>query len=83
MKEFLEYILKEIAAKPENIEVEEIDENGFYTYKIRANEEDMGVIIGKEGRTIRSIRNMAKAKAIKDNIRIQIVLEDSLQEPND
>jgi predicted RNA-binding protein YlqC (UPF0109 family) len=36
----------------------------------------MGVVIGKEGKTIKSLRNLAKAKAIKDNIRIQIVLEE-------
>lgn len=37
----------------------------------------MGIIIGKEGKTIRSLRNLAKAKAIRDNVRIQILLEES------
>jgi predicted RNA-binding protein YlqC (UPF0109 family) len=43
----------------------------------------MGVVIGKEGKTIKSIRNMAKAKAIKDNIRMQIILEDSQLDQSD
>ena len=37
----------------------------------------MGTVIGKEGRNINSLRNLAKAKAIKDNIRIKIILEDT------
>lgn len=76
MKDFIEYLIKEICTKPESVSVEETNENGYYTYKILADETDMGVIIGKEGRTIKSIRNMAKAKAIKDNIRISVILED-------
>ncbi len=77
MKEFLEYIIKEIVTKPESIEIDEVKEGGIFIYKIRAAEEDMGLLIGKEGRTIKSIRNMAKAKAIKDDIRISVVLEEN------
>jgi predicted RNA-binding protein YlqC (UPF0109 family) len=77
MKEFLEYIIKEIVTKPESIQVDEIKEDGLFIYKIHAAEEDMGLLIGKEGRTIKSIRNMAKAKAIKDDVRISVILEET------
>lgn len=77
MKEFIEYLLKEISNKPEDAVVEEFEENGTYVYQIHVAEEDMGVVIGKEGKNIKALRNLAKAKAIKDNIRIQIVLEES------
>jgi len=76
MKEFLEYLIKEISTKPEEVKVEETQDNGFYTYSIRVSEDDMGVVIGKDGKTIRALRNLAKAKAIKDNVRIQVVLEE-------
>lgn len=78
MKEFLEYIIKEIVTKPESIVIDESQEGGMYIYKIHAAEEDMGLLIGKEGRTIKSIRNMAKAKAIKDDVRISVVLEENI-----
>jgi predicted RNA-binding protein YlqC (UPF0109 family) len=39
----------------------------------------MGVVIGKEGKNIKALRNIAKAKAIKDNVRIQIVLEENTE----
>lgn len=77
MKEFLEYIIKEIVTKPESIVIDEVKEEGISIYKIHAAEEDMGLLIGKEGRTIKSIRNMAKAKAIKDDVRISVVLEEN------
>ena len=77
MKEFIEYLVKEIVSKPEAVAIEEVEEKGFFTYNIQADKDDMGVLIGKEGRTIRSIRNMAKAKAIKDDIKIQVILEEN------
>lgn len=76
MKDFLEYLIKEITTKPQDIKIEEIKENGIYIYSIRVAEEDMGLIIGKLGKTIKAIRNLAKAKAIKDNVRIQINIEE-------
>jgi len=77
MREFLEFLVKEVVSKPEEVKVSEIQDDGIFIYTIHANKEDMGVIIGKEGKTIRSFRNLAKAKAIKDNVRIQVVLEDN------
>ncbi|NMB91608.1 KH domain-containing protein [candidate division WWE3 bacterium] len=76
MKEFLEYLIKEITSKPNEVAVTEIKDDDFYTYSIHVSEEDMGVVIGKEGKTIKALRNLAKAKAIKDNIRIQVILEE-------
>ena len=78
MKEFLEYIIKEIVTKPESIVIDESSEGGMHIYKIHAAEEDMGLLIGKEGRTIKSIRNMAIAKAIKDDVHISVVLEENI-----
>lgn len=79
MREFIEYLIKEITSKPEEVAVKEVQENGVYIYNVHVSNEDMGVIIGKEGKTIKSLRNLAKAKAIKDDVRIQIVLEESTE----
>lgn len=72
MKEFLEFILKEIVKNPDQIEVEEEIEGTLRRYNICAAKDDMGLIIGKEGKTIRSIRAIMKAKAIKEGIKIYI-----------
>jgi len=77
MRDFIEFLVKEITSKPQEVSVKEKHEDGVFTYSVKVSDEDMGVVIGKEGKTIKSLRNLAKAKAIKDNVRIQIVLEET------
>ena len=77
MKEFIEYLIKQIVNNPDDVKVEEIEENDTFTYQISVNEEDMGIVIGKRGRNIKSLRNIAKSKAIKDGIRIYLHLQES------
>lgn len=72
MKEFVEYLLKAVVNKPEELTVEETREGTVVNIKICAAEEDMGIIIGKGGKTIRSIRALAKCKAIKENVKVYV-----------
>ena len=83
MKEFLEFLIKGICEKPKEVEVTEIKDEGVFIYEVKVADEDMGVVIGKNGKTIRSLRNLAKAKAIKDDVRIQIMLEESPEYQNE
>lgn len=83
MKDFLEFLIKGICANPNEVEVKEVEDGGVFIYEVKVADEDMGVVIGRSGKTIRSLRNLAKAKAIKDNVRIQIMLEESSEYPED
>ena len=84
MKNFIEYLVKEIVKHPEEVSVSQEDVEGTQIYTISVNNEDMGLVIGKQGRTIRSIRDLTKAKAIKENVRIRIELhEDTLEQPQE
>ena len=74
MQEFLSYLVKNITKNPDDVKVEEILEGTTYNYQILVNPDDMGLVIGKEGRIIRSIRALAKSKAIKEGIMINIEL---------
>lgn len=74
MKEFLEYIVKSIIPNSDAVIVEETQDGSVYNYLITVHPDDMGIIIGKEGRTIKSIRSIAKGKAIKDGVRINVEL---------
>ena len=77
MKSFLEHLIKQLVNNPGEVMVEEQhEEGGTFLYTITVSPQDMGIIIGKDGNTINSIRNLAKAKAIKDNIRIGIQLNE-------
>lgn len=55
-KNFLEYVLKSIVKHPEYVVVMEYDEDGKKVFDISVHPEDVGQIIGKEGRTIKSIK---------------------------
>lgn len=73
MKEFLLYLIQLIVDNPKDIKIEEtpIGEKSFQ-YTITANSDDMGKIIGKEGKVIQAIRSVAKILAIKQNLQVRI-----------
>lgn len=58
MKDFIKYLVEQIVKNPADVEINESVEEGVTTFVINVNFNDMGMIIGKEGRTIRSIRNL-------------------------
>lgn len=75
MREFVEYLVKSIAKNPDDVVVEEkqLDET-YIKEEITVHPDDMGLVIGRDGRTIRSVRELAKAKAIKENVKVDVEL---------
>lgn len=74
MKDILLAIVKALVDNPDDVEISENDDNGFVTLSIKVNSEDMGKVIGKEGKVIRSIRNVMKIPAMKQGKKVQISL---------
>ncbi len=74
MKDTLHYIVSSIVEQPDAVIIDEEDDNGVVNLLIHVAPEDMGKVIGKEGKVIRSIRNIMKVKAMKHNIRINVSL---------
>lgn len=77
MKDTLQFIVSSIVDKTETVRVNEQETDDITNLIITVDKEDMGKIIGKEGKVIRSIRNIMKIKAIKNNKRINISIADS------
>lgn len=77
MKDTLEHIIQGIVTEPSEVSVTETDEDGITTFTVTVAKDDMGKVIGKEGKVIRSIRNVMKIPAIKQNKRINISLAES------
>ena len=79
MKELLEHIIKSIVNYPDDVSVDEresIDFPGLTILTIDVNENDKGVIIGRKGRTINSIRDIITISAIRSNKRVRVILKD-------
>lgn len=66
MKELISFILKNILGNDE-FEIEEVEDNGKVSLNIQAKPENIGLIIGKGGQTIKAIQNVVKVKARLEN----------------
>ena len=74
MKDTLEYIISSIVDEPDAVKITEEDTNGITHYTVTVAKDDMGKVIGREGKVIRSIRNIMKIKAMKQGAKISIAL---------
>lgn len=82
MKELLEYLTKLVVKNPEKVAVEEEVTPDYTNLLLSVDQSDMGNVIGKGGKIIKSLRNLVKVKAIKDGKRVNIELKDKqLGEP--
>jgi predicted RNA-binding protein YlqC (UPF0109 family) len=80
MKETLHFIVSAIVDDPAAVEINEFEEEGVTILTISVAKDDMGKVIGKEGKVIRSIRNIMKVKAMKHDKRISVSIADNPQE---
>lgn len=77
MRELIEYLAKELVDSPDGVQVTEVDSiDGELSYELRVNSEDMGRVIGKNGRIAKALRSIISAVAKKDNLNIQLTIVD-------
>jgi len=69
LKELVEYIAKLLVDYPEEVEVYEVDGERTTILELRVAEDDLGKVIGKNGRTARAMRTIISASATKINKR--------------
>jgi hypothetical protein len=73
MKELVELIAKSLVDEPDQVQVTEIEGEKVTVIELRVAPGDLGKVIGKQGRTARSIRTLLNATATK--LRKRAVLE--------
>lgn len=76
MKELLEYIVASLVTKPDAVKIDEQKNGTDITYTLTIDPSDMGLIIGKGGQTIRSIRKLLTVRAIAEGVRVNLQLND-------
>lgn len=75
MEKLLEFLAKNVSGS-EDIEVVSQEAGELTIYTITAPKEVMGLLIGKDGRMVRAIRTIAKARAIIDKESIAVKIEE-------
>lgn len=72
MKEILNTIIASLVDDKEAVEVNEINGTQSVVFEVKVAEDDMGKIIGKQGRIAKSIRTVMKAVASKEHKKVTV-----------
>ena len=76
MKELVRYLAKSLVSNPDAVEIKEYESDGALVIEIKVAKEDLGRIIGKQGRTAKSIRTLLNAAASRDNRRVVLEIDE-------
>ena len=72
MKELIELLVRSLVKNPDQVCVAEREENDTWIYEVTVAQEDMGKVIGKQGRIAKANRTVAKAAATRENRRVMV-----------
>jgi predicted RNA-binding protein YlqC (UPF0109 family) len=79
MKEFVEYIVKNLVDHPEKVRINAFGGRNSLIIELGVEKSDIGKIIGKKGKTINAIRTLLMSIASRNGVRVTLeILEDSL-----
>ncbi len=76
MKEFIEYIAKNLVDDPNSVRVDENSEDNRIVLKLHVAKTDLGKVIGKQGKTAKSMRVLLTAVAAKHNMSGQLEIDE-------
>ena len=72
MRALIEYVTRGLVAQPDDVQVAETPSGRLTRYEISVAEEDVGKIIGRQGRVIRALRTLVKASATRQGTRVDV-----------
>ncbi len=72
MESFVEYVVKALVDKPEEVEITTVDGNEGATIQVRCCKDDIGKIVGKRGKTIMAIRSLVSGAAGRQHKRVSV-----------
>ena len=61
MKQLIEYLVKALVDEPDQVDIQEVPGEEATTYEVRVAPDDLGKVIGKQGRIANALRTVAKA----------------------
>ena len=75
MKELLEVLAKALVTKPEEVTVKETQDGETIILELNVAEDEMGKVIGKQGRIAKSIRTLVKTSALRHNKKVIVEIK--------
>ena len=72
MQELIEYIVKAVVDIPDQVDVRQVTSDKAVLIEVRVAADDVGKVIGREGRIANALRTIAKAAAVKDGRRASL-----------
>lgn len=72
MKEILECILKNLVDNTDAISINQVEKDKLTVFEVKVATEDMGKVIGKEGKIAKAIRNILKAIGVKEHKKVTV-----------
>ncbi len=72
IKDMVQFVAESLADKPEDVQVEESVGEAVIMIEIKVASEDMGRLIGRQGRTINAIRSLARVLAAKMEKKVSV-----------
>ena len=76
MAELLEYLARQLVDHPEAVRVEQFDDDGTIVLKLDVAEDDVGKVIGRQGKIARALRAVLRASAGADGQRVLLEFAD-------
>ncbi|ERT56720.1 putative RNA-binding protein YlqC (UPF0109 family) [Peptoniphilus koenoeneniae] len=76
MVELVEYIAKSLVSNPDQVKVKAENKDNEINIYLTVAEEDMGKIIGKQGRIAKAIRAILNAISLRENIKVNLQIEE-------
>ena len=78
MKEFVEYIIKNLVDNPDKVKINEIGGTHTLIIELSVEKADIGKIIGKKGKTINAVRTLLMSVASRNGVRVNLeILEEN------
>lgn len=76
MSELLEYLAKRLVDEPDAVRVERVDEEDAVVLRLHVAQDDLGKVIGRQGRIARALRTVVRAGSAREHRRVQLEIVD-------
>ncbi len=80
MKDLVEFIVKKLVKKPEEVSVSSNESEEGIVLQLKVDKDDMGRVIGKNGKTIKAIRTMLNIASAKNGKRVNLEILEEVEE---